>query len=159
MHRKLQTLYSIKKEDLNDYLKKFLLINLIWFPIFCIYYLTSFVFYLLDTLKDRTSPSIGSVITYAFFLILIYFAAISYVFIQKHKTWKAIKITFKTGVLKIHYCILPYALLVIILLIWNVVFEKIALLNPYLAFVFALLIVLPTITLARILLGHTIQKL
>ena len=132
------------------YAKRFLIVKIFWVALFVIYFVFNFLFYFLDILNKRTSPSIGDYITYAFFLALVYFATISYAILQRHKPIKSILESFKIGIRKIYPLILPYISLK------DFFPNFMAGINYYLGLIFGIIVIFPMLTLGRIILGKLI---
>ncbi|MDO8480419.1 MAG: hypothetical protein Q7S65_01235 [Nanoarchaeota archaeon] len=80
--------------------KKFFLVNLLWFPLFCVYVLVSFLFSYVDTIAQRlnpgTFPLMGTISNILFFLI-VYFAFLSYALLTKEKAGASIRKAFSMG--------------------------------------------------------------
>jgi len=147
----------IKKENLNSYLRKFFFVSLFWFAWFCLYYFFNFLFYFLDTLNKRANASPASIITYVFFLLLVYFASISYVLIGYSK--KPVSRSFALGLKKAHYIILPFALFVVCLFLLNFLFALIVSFSYLFGIFFGIVFILPLLALGRILLSFTLKDL
>ena len=80
--------------------KKFFLVNLLWFPLFCLYLVVNFVFSYFDTVAQRLNPStfplLASISNILFFFIA-YFAFLSYAFLSTEKAGASIRKAFSTG--------------------------------------------------------------
>ncbi|MBD3304608.1 hypothetical protein GF343_05675 [Candidatus Woesearchaeota archaeon] len=144
-----------KKINYLDYLKKFLLLNILWFILFMLYYALGFVVdirkVLISTLT-QTEPSHVLNIVLAFYLIFIaYFAVISYV---KQNLGKSIK----TGAGKIKQLLPSILLIAVYLLALNIVIKLLASLNPIIAVITGFILLLPAATIARIYISLIIQK-
>jgi hypothetical protein len=96
-----------KKFDLK-YLKKFTLLNLAWFLI-----LSLLIFLASTGTKQNVTPIFILVII----LIAVHLTNILYVLFTQESSLKAVKKTFKMAITKIHYFILPYAVIALFLYI------------------------------------------
>lgn len=144
-----------KKIKYKDYLKKFMLINILWFILFALYYVLGFVVdirkILISTIM-QTAPSNALNIVLMFYLIFIaYFAVISYVQLNLLKS-------ISTGKSKIRQLLPSILMIAVFLLALNIIVKALASVNPILAITVGLIILLPAMTIARIYISLVIQK-
>jgi len=144
-----------KKTRYLDYLKKFLFLNIFWFVLFALYYALGFIVdirkILISTLM-QTEPSSALNVVLTFYLIFIaYFAVISYVQLSLGKS-------IKTGKSKLKQLLPSILLIAAFLLALDIVIKLLASLNPILAVIMGLIILLPAMTIARIYISLIIQK-
>ncbi len=144
-----------KKIRYLDYLKKFMLINILWFVLFALYYVLGFVVdirkILISTIM-KTEPSSALSIVLIFYLIFIaYFAVISYVQLNLIKS-------ISTGRSNIRQLLPSILMIAVFLLALNIIVKALASVNPILAIIVGLIILLPAMTIARIYISLVIQK-
>lgn len=144
-----------KKIKYLDYLKKFAMINIIWFVLFVAYYLLGFAIDIRKAIISavmQISPSSMLNILLTFFLIIIaYFAVISYVKISLKKS-------FFIGKSKIRQLLPSILIIAIYILVLNIILALLTQVNVILAIVLGLILFIPAITLARIYISLIIQK-
>ena len=144
-----------KKIRYLDYLKKFAVMNILWFVLFIAYYLLGFAIDIRKTIISavmQTSPSSMLNIILAFFLIIIaYFAVISYVKISLKKA-------FFIGKSKIRQLLPSVLIIAIYILVLNIILALLTQLNVILAIVLGLILLIPAITFARIYISLITNK-
>jgi hypothetical protein len=144
-----------KKTRYLDYLKKFLLLNILWFILFMLYYTLGFFVdirkILISTLTQTTPSSALNVVLAFYFIFIAYFAVISYVKLSLKKS-------ISTGMRKLKQLLPSILLIAVFLLALDIIIKLLASLNPILAIIVGLIILLPAMTIARIYISLTIQK-
>lgn len=144
-----------RKTRYLDYLKKFLLINLLWFALFLLYYLLGFFVdirqILIRTMMQAEPSKALSIILTFYFIALAYFALISYVKPSIKQSWL-------TGTSKIKQLLPPALLITACILALNIMITLLSKISPILAVITGLAILLPSITIARIYISLLIQK-
>lgn len=144
-----------KKIRYLDYLKRFAVMNILWFVLFITYYLLGFAIDIRKTIISavmQTSPSSMLNIIMTFFLVIIaYFAVISYVKISLKKA-------FFIGKSKIRQLLPSILLITIYILVLNIILALLTQISVILAIVTGLILLIPAITLARIYISLMIQK-
>lgn len=144
-----------KKTRYLDYLKKFLKINIIWFLLFVLYYLLGFAVEIRQILISKitqTAPSSAlSIILTAYLIGIAYFAVISYVQKSAKQSWTTGKTKFMQ--------LLPAVLLIAAyFLALNIITGIIGSASTTAAIIAGLLLLVPSLTIARIYIALTIQK-
>ncbi len=154
--------FSSKKKQYASYLKKFFLVNLFWYPFFIAYVLLSFLLSYMDTVAERYNPegffSLSWVST-LFLLAIVYFAFLSYVFIDKEKVWKSILRSFKVGFSRIKTVLGMYAGIIVVFGIVHMILIFSGQLSEVLSFIVGLFLVLPLFLWIRIVIGKMVQAL
>lgn len=144
-----------KKIRYIDYLKKFLIINTIWFSLYIIYYLLVLAVDLrkiLITTITQAQPSSALNIILTFYLILIaYFAAISYVKLSVKKSWQ-------TGTAEIKQLFPSVLLIAAYLLLINIITGQLISLNPIIGMTAGTILLIPAFTIGRIYISLRIDK-
>jgi hypothetical protein len=152
---------SDKKRNYLAYLKKFFLVNIFWYTIFCVLVLVDFLFTYIDTVGKRVEPTGAfylSTAGSAIMIILFYFTFISYVLIENHKIGISIKLSFKLGLKKLHWIGLTMVVIAVILYIVNYL-TMLLNINFYLLIFSGILIIMPLIGWARILIKEVVDAL
>ena len=144
-----------KRVKYLDYLKRFMVINILWFVLFILYYLLGFAVdirnILITTIAQVEPSSILKIILTFYFILFAYFAVISYVKISVKKSWLVGR-----GKLKE---LLPSVLLIAAyLLLLNVVIGLLVPVNAILGGAVGLILLLPAFTIGRIYISLMINK-
>ncbi|MBD3163908.1 hypothetical protein GF323_01800 [Candidatus Woesearchaeota archaeon] len=111
-------LVSRKKEKYPAYLKKFFLVNTIWFSLLIIYTLFSFIVSYIDILNQRLNTSfiVLAPFTNLLLVLILYFSFISYVQIHENRP-KAVRNSLLLGIKRfkvLFYILLAFALFALI---------------------------------------------
>ena len=115
---------TVNKKLNLEFFKKFLILNLIWIPS---WFLLAFLATV--AIREGTAPLFVLVI----FILTFYFTNILYPLFLKQNKLAMIKTSFSLGIRKIHYFIIPFAIIIISSLIISRIYNLIALninLNP-----------------------------
>lgn len=153
---------SGKKEKYKSYIKKFFLVNLFWGPLFAFYILINFLFSFVDLVGERIEP--GGVFfmedaTNIILFIIIYFAFISYIKLDKEKVWKSIKESFRIGIKKIKWVVVMYLIMVLVFMVINYVLFLIGSMSYYIFVFVGVLIVMPSMLWARVFMKKVVDEL
>jgi len=89
----------IKRDQYKQFIIKFYKINILWYPLFCIFILINFSFFYFDTLAKRVDETAISFepVTYLLVFIIAYFALPSYAYLTTYPPWKSIKLSIKNA--------------------------------------------------------------
>ena len=150
------------KEEYIPYIKRFFLINLFWYPIFIVYILVNFFFSYTDIVGRRYDANgffFFGEITNIILIIILYFAFISYVMIEKHGFWKSIKGSFRIGTRKALWLIITYLIIGVMFLLVNYILILVGLASYMLVVFSGIFIVMPAMIWARILIKEVIKTL
>ena len=145
-----------KKKGYFNYIKKFLLVNLFWLPFFIIYFLINFLFSYMDIVAKRFNPEglfIFGQVTNIILLIILYFAFLSYVLIDKNKIWTSIKKSFAIGFRK--SILLMYILMAAVFVIMNLILTQ---LPQSLVIILGVIVIVPFMILSRVFIREVIQN-
>ncbi len=97
---------TLKRKFNFKFFLKFFLLNLVWWGVFI---------FLLIAVSNVFRQSVIPIYIIVLTLIWIYFTNIIYTLFVKEEKFKSVKKAFKIGFTKIHYFILPYTVLILIL--------------------------------------------
>lgn len=144
-----------KKIKYMDYLKRFLIINILWFLLFIIYYLLGFAIdirsILITTIAQAEPSSILNIVLTFYFILFAYFAAISYVNMSVKKSWLI-------GTKKIKELLPSVLLTAAYLLLANIIISLLIPVNEALGGAAGLILILPAFTIGRIYISLMISK-
>jgi len=101
-------LKTAKKEFKLAYLKKFILLNILWFLLWLIPIIIIFLF----IKRELIAPLLLII-----FILAVYFTNILYILFTEKRDISTIKNTFKLGFKKIYLFIIPYIIITILLLV------------------------------------------
>lgn len=144
-----------KKIKYLDYLKKFLIINILWFFLFIVYYVLGFIIdirkILISAIMQTEASSALNVVLMFYLIFIAYFAVISYVKLNLGKS-------ISTGKSKIRQLLPSILMIAVYLLALNIVIKLLASVNPLVAVITGFILLLPAMTIARIYISLVIQK-
>ncbi|MBW3002384.1 hypothetical protein KY338_04440 [Candidatus Woesearchaeota archaeon] len=145
-----------KKIKYLDYLKKFLLLNILWFILFALYYALGLVVdirkILISTLMQTQASNTLNVVLVFYLIFIAYFAVISYIKLNLRKS-------ISTGTSKIKQLLPSILLIAVYLLALNIVIKLLASIHPLAGIIIGFILLLPAMTIARIYISLTIQKM
>ena len=147
-----------KKEKYLPYIKKFFLVNLFWMPFFLLYFLLNFLFSYLDLIGQKFNIEgvfVMGKLTNIFLAVIMYFAFISYVMIDKEKTWKSIKRSFRIG-FRIR-TVLMYLLLAIGFLLLNYIVVVSGSITEWYVILIGVILVMPFMIYSRIFMKEVVS--
>ncbi|MBW2985765.1 hypothetical protein KY333_00115 [Candidatus Woesearchaeota archaeon] len=145
-----------KKISYLDYLKKFLVINIIWFIIFILYYLLVLAVdvrtVLITTITQAEPSSVLNIILTFYLILLAYFAAISYATLSVKKSWQ-------TGTKKIKQLFPSILMIAAYVLLLNIITGLLITYNPILGLILGAILLIPAFTIGRIYISLIINKM
>jgi hypothetical protein len=150
-----------KREKYSVYIRRFFIVNILWFLLFCVYVVIDLIFYYLDTEAKRidgTDPFFSN-LTKIFLFIIFYFALISYTIIGKYGARKSIRESFKIGIKKIHWILPTYILIGLIMVIANYMANLIDKLGLMALIFYGIVVITPIMGWIRIYLKLMIESL
>ncbi len=141
------------------YIKKFFLINILWFVFFFVIEIADYARRLLIYLRglDFTTNFFSILLLFLLFVV-IYFAFISYALISKYKVMQSIKRCFSLGIKKIKLFLLVHLIIFVVFLIINYLLSLVYKINFTLMIILGLILVSPSFTWARVFLNLVVGK-
>lgn len=152
----LVTLMYHKKLRIMQYIKRFLLINGLWFLLILI--ITFLLRKFIAQLAIGSNPAIIIILSICS-TILGYFIFISYPLIVQNKVIDVLKKTFKNGITRFPRIGLMYAYAVLALLILDIFLKFAGSLSPVLMFIAGIVLVLPLFAFIRLFITVVISRL
>jgi len=126
----------LEKKPSLKYFLKFFLLNLIWFALFMLIIVLAALF---------TIPEIAILIILILTFLIMYLSWIlAAIFTLKNQIKASIKKTLKTGILKIHYFLIPLLIILIIMILANIIIK------PYIHHFIYMAIIITFITYMRL---------
>jgi hypothetical protein len=151
-----------KKKRFLPYIKRFFLVNILWYVLFIIYVLINFFFLYVDTVGRRLEPEgtffLGG-LSNVMLIIIAYFAFISYVKIEKLGVWKSIRESFRIGFKKAGWMTLCYMIIGIAFIIVNYALYFLERLNFVVFLFMGIVLIMPLLLIARIFIKLIVEKL
>jgi hypothetical protein len=150
-----------EKKSYLPYIKKFFLVNSFWYILFLIYIIIDFFVSYVDLVAQRIDNSgafLFSRITNIMLLVILYFAFISYIILDKHSSWKSIVLSFKLGLKKFWVIILGYVFISVLLIMANYILILASNLHIVFVILLGIFIVIPLLIWARIFLTKVVKQ-
>lgn len=144
----LSTLMSkSKKIKYRRYLKDFSIISIVWFGLFVIYNMALTFLDYFNYVPDGYSRLY---FLFPFFIIVSYFAIISYAAIGNRTPFAALKNSFRYGILKARYFFLLYVIIIFAFVIINIILKAVSDINQTAGIIAGIVLFIPAITWTRI---------
>lgn len=143
------------------YIKRFFLVNILWYILYIFIYLIYFFLFYIDTVGRRINPSgfyFISVIPIFFLLVVVYFALISYVLIYRNNAWKSIRKSIKIGILRSYPLIGNMFLLIIFFFVLNYFLYLLSLVSFVLLVIGGIVILMPMLVFARVYIQKVVDS-
>lgn len=151
-----------KNQKTKNYLSRFFMANLIWFPLLAAYIVIDFLISYIETVGKRIEPDgsfIASKIVLIVLMVILYFIFISYIHLSEMSFWKSIKKSFGTGIKNALLLVPAFASIVLLFIIADFILSIAGRINFIAIMTSGIIILMPLMVWSRVFLCKVIEKL
>jgi len=154
------SIISQKKPKYFKFMWRFVGVNLIWLS--CLTLINFFILnhqFNLQVQFHQTSWDVLTVLAVVLNVVVAYFMFISYTLLSNNKLKQIIKKTFNIGVKKFYRVLLTYLVILIGFGLIDGILRLFGLINPTVSFIVGIFLILPYITISRVYLIKSVEKM